>query len=60
MCIRDSNNDVINCSEGAISYEDLFKEIHPNKNFDDYFNCNDKNARKVSNSKLKELGFQFK
>ena len=54
------NNDVINCSEGAISYEDLFKEIHPNKNFDDYFNCNDKNARKVSNSKLKELGFQFK
>ena len=54
------NDDLINCSEGPISYEDLFKEIHANKNFSDYFDCENKNARVVSNSKLKELGFQFK
>ena len=54
------NNDVINCSEGPISYKDLFEEIYANKNFSDYFNCDNKNIREVSNLKLKELGFKFK
>ena len=54
------NNDVINCSEGSISYKDLFEEIYANKNFSDYFNCDNKNIREVSNLKLKELGFKFK
>ena len=53
-------NDVINCSEGSISYKDLFEEIYANKNFSDYFNCDNKNIREVSNLKLKELGFKFK
>ena len=54
------NNDLINCSEGAISYSELFKEVIQADNFSNYFNCPDGAAREISNSKLKELGFKFK
>lgn len=51
---------VINCSEGMVSYKDIFKDEFDNLNFDDYFDCQNKDKREVSNMKLKEVGFKFK